>query len=205
LYRNKILKNYSADSYSMPSLERLPSPCKGKAGSPAKKDPVDIEREAYEKGYASGEKAGYEMGRQKAALLFNHLENLFQEVSTLKEKMLSELEPQMVLLAVTIARKILKEESATHPEIAAKMIKEAITKISKTGTITIKLNRPLYDLLIEKKEEFQKIFPDLLFELDSDCPTGGAVVRSLSEEVQTDFDFQLSNIIEDLRFRSRDA
>ncbi len=205
MYRNKILKNCPANSYSMPALEGLSSPYRGKAGALPKKDPVDVEREAYEKGYASGEKAGYEMGKQKAALLFNHLENLFQEVSTLKEKMLTELEPQMVLLAVTIARKILKEESATHPEIATKMIKEAINKISKTGTITIKLNRPLYDLLIEKKEELQEIFPDLLFDLDPNCPEGGAVVRSLSEEVQTDLDFQLSNIIEDLRFKSRDA
>lgn len=204
MFRNKIIKNCPADSYSMPSLEGLSSANKGKF-RPPKANPVDIEREAFEKGFASGEKAGYEMGKQKAALLLDHLENLFQEMSTLKEKMLSELEPQMVVLAITMARKILREELSTHPEIIEKMVKEAINKISKTGPITIKVNRSLYDLLVEKKEEYQELFPDLIFELDPKGPNGGAVVHSLSEEVQTDLDFQLSNIIEELRNHSGNA
>ena len=204
MFKNKIIKNCPADSYSMPCLEGLSSAGKGKSGPP-KKNHEDIEREAFEKGYASGEKAGYEMGKQKAALLLGQLENLFKEMTTLKEKMFSEFEPQMTMLAITMARKILREELSTHPEVIEKMIKEAITKISKTGPITIKANKSLYHLLVEKKEEYRELFPDLIFELDHHCPNGGAVIHSLSEEVQTDLDFQLSNIIEELRNRSGNA
>ncbi len=170
-----------------------------KGSLPDKIDPEAIEREAFEKGFASGEKAGYEMGEQKAAVLLDHLEKLFKEIFSLKEKMLSELEPQMVLLSIALARRILKGELKATPEIVEIMVKEAVKQISPIGPITIKLNPLLYDRLNQKKKEFQAIFPDLIFELDSKGPEGGAVVRSPSQEIQTDLDFQLSNVIEELR------
>lgn len=182
----------------MPYLEGL---SQGKAGKahPEKINPEEIERQAFEKGYASGEKAGFEMGKQKAGLLITDLENLFKKINMLKEKRLSELEPQVVLLAVAMARKILKEELSLHPEIIEKMVKEAINKISRTDPITIKLNRSLYDLFMEKKTEFLELSSDLIFKLDDNVPEGGSIVCSSSEEIQTDLDFQLSNIIDELR------
>ena len=42
-----------------------------------------IEREAYEKGYEAGEKAGFEMGEQKAQVLIDKLETLLADVATL--------------------------------------------------------------------------------------------------------------------------
>ena len=164
-----------------------------------------IEREAFEKGFEYGQRDGYEIGEQKAAVLLSHLEKLFKEIYSLKEKMVAEVEPQVVLLSVTLARKILKEELKTSPEVVEKMVKEALIKISKIGPITIKLNRPLYDRLAKKKKEFQEIFPDLIFELDTKAPEGGAVIRNMAEEIQTDLDFQLSNLIEDLRTHLENA
>ena len=198
MFKNKIIKNCLSDCYLMPRLEDLPSDSRSE-NKPSKIDPEAIEREAFETGYASGEKAGYEMGQQKAAVLIDHLKKLCNEISNLKKDTLSQLESQIVLLAITMARKILKEELSLHPEVVHNLIKEAITKISKPNPVTIKLSRPLYDLLIDKKEEFQEIHPDLFFELDPNVPEGGAVVQSPEEEVPIDLDFQLSNIIEELR------
>jgi len=198
LFKNKIIKNSRALSYSMPFLEHL-SLCDREVAQPSKSDPETIEREAFERGFESGEKAGYEMGEQKAVLLLEPLKKLLKEIYSLKEKMLGELEPQMVLLSINVARKILKEELQSRPEIAEVMIKEAVKKISPIGPITIKLNRPLYDLITKKKKEFQEIFPDLILELDTRIPGSGAVVGNFSQEIQTDLDFQLSNVIEDLR------
>jgi flagellar assembly protein FliH len=204
LFKNKIIKNSSAVSYSMPALEDF-SLSGGDEPRPSKADLEAIERKAFEKGFDSGQQAGYEIGEQKAAVLLSHLEKLFKEIYSLKEKMLAEVEPQIVLLSVTLARKILKEELKTSPEVVEKMVKEALIKISKIGPITIKLNQPLYDRLVKKKKEFQEIFPDLIFELDTKAPEGGAVVRNMAEEIQTDLDFQLSNMIEDLRTHLENA
>jgi hypothetical protein len=82
------------------------------------------------------------------------------------------------------------------------MVKEAIKTISPIGPLTIKLNPLLFDRLTNKKKEFQEIFPDLIFERDVKAPDDGAVVGTPFQEIQTDLDFQLSNIIEELRNRS---
>ena len=204
MFRKRIIKNCRVNSYLMPSLDDLPL-FEKEEYQPSKADPEAIERDAFEKGFASGEKAGYEMGEQKSTVLLDHLENLFKEIYSLKEKVLSEIEPQMVLLSIAMARKILKEELKSSPEFVEKMVREALIKISKIGPIAIKLNQPLYDRLVKKKKEFQEIFPDLIFELDTKAPEGGAVVRNMAEEIQTDLDFQLSNMIEDLRTHLENA
>jgi flagellar assembly protein FliH len=198
LSKNRIIKNTPVVSYSMPTLECFL--LSGEESSLQDKiDPELIEREAFEKGFASGEKAGYEIGEQKAAIFLVQLEKLFKEIYSLKEKMLSELEPQIVLLSIAMARRILKEELKATPEIVEIMVKEAVRQISPIGPITIKLNPSLFDRLNKHKKEFQEIFPDLIFVLDHKAPEGGAVVRNSFQEIQTDLDFQLSNIIEDLR------
>ena len=185
----------------MPRLEEDPSPEPMEKKAPSV-DPEAVERQAFETGYAAGEKAGLDMGLKKATVLLGQLQKLAEELTTIKEKTLSTLEPQIVLLAISMARKIVREELSLRPEIIQNLIKEAIQKITKPGTITIKLSRPLYDLLLEKKEAFEALHDDLLFELDPSLSGGGAVVYSPSEEVNTDLDFQLSTIIEELRTRA---
>lgn len=204
LLSKKIIRDCPVNAYTMPSLANRLGTNQEESQTP-KQSPEEIEREAYEKGYASGERAGHEMGKQKADLLVKRLENISKDFKALQEERLSQLEPQVVLLAVSMARKILKEELSLHPDLIGKMVKEALNKMCKTGPVTIKLNHAVYDLLKEKKEEFQGVCPDLTFELDDQAPEGGTVVSSLSEEVQTDLDFQLSNIIEELRNKAGNA
>ena len=198
LFRNKIIKQGPVVSYAMPTLECFPS-FEEEGNLTVKSDPEAIEQEAFLQGFTSGEKAGYEAGEQKAEILIDQLEKLFKEIYGFKEKMLAELEPQIVLLSIGMARKILKEELKTTPGIVEQMVKEAVKEISPIGPITIRLNPSLYDRLTKNKKEFQAIFPDLIFEMDSKVPEGGTVVRNAFQEIQTDLDFQLSNIIEDLR------
>ena len=204
LFRNKIIKNSPVISYAMPTLDCYPL-SGGEGALAQKKDPETIEREAYEKGFASGEKAGFEVGEQKAAVFLDRLEKLFGEFFSLKEKLSSELESQLVLLSIGLARRVLKEELKSSPEIIEQMVKEAVKEISPIGPITIKLNPFLYERLNKKKKEFQEIFPDLIFEMDRKAPDEGAMVSNPFQEIQTDLDFQLSNIVEELRSQLENA
>jgi hypothetical protein len=67
----------------MPTLECFS--LSGEEGSlPDKIDPEAVEREAFEKGFASGEKAGDEISEQKATVFLDQLEKLFREIYSLK-------------------------------------------------------------------------------------------------------------------------
>jgi len=198
LFKPKIIKNSLAVNYAMPSLEASGLQ-EGIEEKTPKVDPEAIEREAYETGYTAGEKAGFEMGLKKAAVLSGQLQKLCEEVNTVKEKTLSELEPQILLLTITMARKIVQEELSLRPEIIDHLIKEGLNKISKTEPITIKLSRSLYDRVVQEKEAYTSEHEDLLFELDTSLSGGGAVICSPAEEIPIDLDFQLATLVEELR------
>jgi flagellar assembly protein FliH len=157
-----------------------------------------IEREAYEKAFAAGEKAGFEMGEQKAQVLIEKVEALINELVTLKQTIAKEVEPQCVELAVSIARKIIIKELTAKPEEIIRMVKEALLKLERTGQITIKVNPALYDFFTRHKPDIIKIHPDIVFDADPSVSRFGTVVMGPVEDVVTDVDEQLKNLIKDL-------
>ncbi len=158
----------------------------------------EIERKAYEQGFEEGEKAGFAMGEKKAMVLIERIDNLLNEILVLKNKILKETEPQIIELAVEIAKKIIMKELSIDQEIVINMIKEGITKIERVGQITIKINPSLNEMINKYKRDFINMYPDITFEIDPSCPSHGVVVISSSQEVITDIDLQMKNLIEEM-------
>lgn len=181
----------------MPVLESLWE-AKGRKPSSARA-PEDVEREAFERGFAAGEKAGLELAEQKAAVLFEQLEQLLGELSAVKERLREELEPQLLLLALTVARKVIHSEVETRPEIIVDLIREGVKKLDGPGPLTVKISPALNEWLERKRPGWETQFPEVIFKADPKAPPGGAVVRSSSQEIRTDPDFLLAHLIESLR------
>jgi flagellar biosynthesis/type III secretory pathway protein FliH len=157
-----------------------------------------IEREAYEKGYAAGEKAGFEMGEKKAKVIIDKLDSLLADVTTLRQRTLKEMETQCVELAVSVARKIVVKELTVQPSEIVKMTKEGLLKIERTGQITIKVNPALYDFFMKHKPDLTRIHPDIVFDVDPSVSPFATVVMGPVEDVVTDLDEQLKNLIKDM-------
>jgi len=157
-----------------------------------------IEREAYEKGYATGEKAGFEMGEQKAKVMLDRIEGLINELTALKGTIIREVEPQCIELAVSIARKIIIKELTIKPDEIVKMTREALLKLERSGQVTIKVNPAMYEFFNKHKPELVRIHPDIVFDADPSVTRYGTVVMGPVEDVVTDIDQQLKNLIKDL-------
>lgn len=157
-----------------------------------------VEQEAYEKGFSAGERAGLEMGEQKAAVLLDRINSIIRELEETKEIILSELEPQILELAVSIARKIIIEELTVSPDTVLRIVKEAIGKIERVGKITIKINPALSELFNRLKPELYEVYPDISFDIDPSVSATGPLIVGPVEEVVTDIDEQLNNIREDM-------
>ncbi len=158
----------------------------------------EIEREAYERGFEAGEKAGLAMGEEKAKIILEKIENLLKDLLTLRKKMLTDLQSEIIELATSIARKIILRELETEPETLLNMTKEALMKIERTGPITIKINPSLYNLFMRLKPELQNLHEDLIFDVDPSISAQGTIVVGPQEEVSTDIDEQLRNLIKEL-------
>ncbi len=157
-----------------------------------------IERDAYAKGFATGEKAGFEMGEQKAQVLLDKVETLINELTTLRQKIVKEVEQQCLELSVSIARKIIIKELTVNPEEIVRMTKEALLKLERSGQITIKVNPILYEFFTRHKPDLLAIHPDIVFDADPSVSQYGAVVMGPMEDVVTDVDEQIKNLIKDL-------
>jgi flagellar assembly protein FliH len=156
-----------------------------------------IEREAYERGFAMGEKTGFELGEQKATLLLEKIENVLKEATIIKEKIIEDLSPQIFDFAVALAKRIIIEEISLKPEVIMTIIKEGLKKIEKTGTIKIKVNPSIYSLISKAKPELLSIHPDIVFEVDHSI--SAPVIIGPEQEIITDIDHQIKNLLEDIK------
>lgn len=202
LFNNRIIKQSDAAPYSMPSLD---DGHLVRSGDMMLKDAEDVQRMAYEEGFAAGEKAGFSEGEKKSSVLIDRIENIINELTVYKESFAAEVEEQVVDLAVAIARKLVVEEINTRPEIIVCIVKEALKRLQRIGNIRIKFNPSLHDLFIKMKPELLEIHEDIIFDMDSSVPITGPFVISEIEEVVTDIDSMINNIVEDIKGKNRAA
>lgn len=197
-FKARIVNKAEASPFPMPDLIERDRDIKDSAIREIDHSIEEIEREAYERGFEAGEKAGLAMGEEKARIILEKIENLFKELLGLRQRMISDLQADIIELATSLAKKIILQELKTAPETILNMTKEAIMKIERTGTITIKMNPSLYNLFMKLKPDLQNLHEDLIFDVDPTIPAQGTIVIGPQEEISTDVDEQLRNIIKEL-------
>ncbi len=199
--KGKIIKDTEISSFGMPSFDHNRNMEQLEEYTP---DSEEIQRQAYEKGFQSGEKAGYEVGLQKAAVLVEKLQQLIDDFNRKKIEILNSLEPQVVALSIAIARNILKEEISTNPERIVNLIKIAMRRIVQTGQIVIRINPALTEIIERHKPELLQINADVRIEEDPTVVLSAPVVFSAEQEIPVDIEAQLTNLIEELGERIGD-
>ncbi|MGH2470722.1 MAG: FliH/SctL family protein, partial [Chloroflexota bacterium] len=101
---------------------------------------AEIERAAYEKGYHEGLTAGRDALDQQAAEEMRQIAALVDEAQRLHDTLLQQAEPEMVALALEVARKIVQAEVQTNPNVVTQVIAQAVERISGGPRVTIKVN-----------------------------------------------------------------
>lgn len=201
LFRRKFANDAKVSKFAFPSFEGKAEPVlAGHRGPrPSGQTPEDVLREAHLRGFEAGEKAGSESVSREAAPLLEGLRSAVDAVRVLREQIAREAEPQVVELAVAIARRIVMEELSTSPERIVAIVKEAIRRIGRAGPLTIKVHPDLYNLLAGMKAELAGFRTEIHFHIDPSVPPNGPVVVGRSEEVLTDVDDQIRTIVDDMR------
>lgn len=161
----------------------------------------EIEREAYERGFAQGRQAGLEIAEKEVRLIINKLEELITELISYKEELKRTIKPIILELAVSIARKLTMKEIEEEREIVVRLTEEAIKKIEKRGKIRIKINPLLKELFERASPGLLKLHEEITLETDQEIPSYGSVVMSETQEIVTDIDEQLRTLIRELSER----
>jgi flagellar biosynthesis/type III secretory pathway protein FliH len=124
---------------------------------------LDIESEArriFEEAFAQGEKAGYEMGLNKAEPLIARLNQYLNSLDAFKQEVLGRVERFATALALTFAEAIVLKECSEHREITLAMIRKALESWEDKGETLIRLPKEDAWLISAQEPISWKIIPD---------------------------------------------
>ena len=108
-----------------------------------------LEREAFTKGYAQGERAGLEAGGKRAEAMLRRVAQTIEELGGLRQTLIQETEREMVQLALTLARRVVHREVTLDPELAAALAHVALERLGATTPATIRLNPEDYTVVAQ--------------------------------------------------------
>jgi flagellar assembly protein FliH len=99
-----------------------------------------LERDAFSKGFAQGERAGGEAAAQRAEAMLRRLTETLEELTTLRQQMIHETERQMVQLALAIARRVVHREVSIDHDLLIAMARVALDRLGESAQVTVRLS-----------------------------------------------------------------
>jgi len=169
----------------------------------AKEKALFIEKEAYEKGFAQGEKNGWEMAQKKLAVLGDNFQKLFHELEQKLDELYSQHERALIKLAIEMTKKILHQNNPYLEDTIVKTLSAAWQYVKENKKIIIHLHPKDYEYLMANSHQWP--FPSADKELgkvemvpDSSVTRGGCYLQTtvgdIDATIETQFD-QLVSII----------
>jgi hypothetical protein len=103
-------------------------------------DPSVIERDAFAKGYAQGERAGDEAAATRGEAMLRRLAQTIDELGALRGELIHKSERQLVQLAIAIATRVIQREITLDSELLVAMARVALDRLGDTSSATIRLH-----------------------------------------------------------------
>ncbi|MCX7771298.1 MAG: FliH/SctL family protein [Proteobacteria bacterium] len=153
-----------------------------------------FEKEAYERGYSTGEKAGFEMGIKKAEVIIEKFQSLLEELENLKENYIRENDKKILALSIAIARKILEREIKEDEKVLINILHNALKRIERREKLTITINPAMQSIIEKFKGDIKEICHKIIIDIDPNVSKNFVKLESETEEIIIDFEQELYDI-----------
>ncbi len=101
---------------------------------------AEIEKEAYEKGFSEGERAGRETGEEMVEAVLKQYTQTLEELKGLRHKLLTGSEREVVRLSLEVAKKVVKREVCVDEELILALVKVALSRLADQSLMTVRVN-----------------------------------------------------------------
>jgi flagellar assembly protein FliH len=101
---------------------------------------ANLEREAFAKGFAQGERAGAEAAAKRGEAMLRRLTQTLEEITGLREQMIRQTEEQMVRLALAVARRVVHREVTLDKDLLIAMARVALDRLGESARVAVRLN-----------------------------------------------------------------
>ncbi len=151
-----------------------------------------LERDAFTKGYAQGERAGLEAGGKRAEAMLRRLAETLEELSSLRDNMVRQTERELVQLSVAIARRIMQREMSVDPELTAALAHIALERLGGSAPATVRLHPDDHAIVTAGHTTLSRRQVEIL--ADPSVSRGGCLVESEFGFIDASVDAQIDEI-----------
>lgn len=156
-----------------------------------------LEQEAYEKGFAQGEKDGFELGEKRAVKVTENIEKLFVEMDRLKPDILKHYEKEILELIFSIAEKIIHHQIHSDEKAIKGPILEALNLAVDKSQVVFSVNPEDYDYVEKLRPDLFSKFKDLksiTVNSDPSISRGGCYLETVNGDADATVETQLEKI-----------
>ncbi|HID30557.1 MAG TPA: hypothetical protein EYP19_11210 [Desulfobacterales bacterium] len=156
-----------------------------------------IESEAYEKGFAQGEKDGFEMGSKKSEKIVDRIHGMLQDMLSYRQEFIKRYENEILHLICTIAGKVVGEAIKLDNKIVREIILDAFKLAADRSEVTVRVNPEDAEYLKEIRPEFFdriKELKSITIESDPSITRGGCFMETAFGKVDARIETQLEKI-----------
>lgn len=161
-----------------------------------------MEREAYERGFKAGEKAGFEFGKQKAEYHFNGIEGLLNELEAFKSTLFAKCEKEMAELCLALAKKVIHREAEIKEDGVLDCLRAAMKAVVAGGEIVIKVNQKDLEIVNNSRAELSRFcggVKGMSVEADQGIARGGAIITTNFGEIDATIETAVCEIEDKFR------
>ncbi len=111
----------------------------------------EVEKQAYERGFSEGEKAGREVGEKMVEALLKQYAQTLEELKSLRQQVFETAKHEVVRLALEIAKKVVKREVSVDEEVILALVKVALNRLGEKSAMTVRVNPKDYQSLLRHR------------------------------------------------------
>lgn len=156
-----------------------------------------IEQEAYEKGFAQGEKDGFELGEKRAAKVVANIENILIELKRLREQIPRIYEKEILDLVFTIAGKIVHREIVSNREALKETIINSLKLAVEKSEVVLSVNPEDFEYVNKLRRQLfaeVKDMKSISVNSDPSITRGGCLLETPHGDIDSTVETQLDKI-----------
>jgi flagellar assembly protein FliH len=155
----------------------------------------EIEKEAYGKGFAQGEKDGLEYGQKSVQVVKTQLERIAAGMDALPAKIFQDYREWLIETSIRIAKQIVRRELQISPEILADMAKSLLSEVEENGVLTVYFNPQDLEFMEKRADlDFSSIGKLYVVKPDPGLERGGCKVESSVQLLDASIQSQFENL-----------
>jgi len=146
---------------------------------------------AYQRGVKEGEAAANQRMAAQVQAKIDHLGKAIEQLATHRLKIQREAEPELVRLALAVARRILRRELTVDPESLLGLVKAGLEKIESADTHRVRVH-PEHAAVL--KRMLEGAARPIEITADPGLPVGGVIFETSHGSVDVGMETQLKEI-----------